>query len=199
MRGLDRIEVGADFLLCAALLFFLDRDGLVPMVLVSCALHELGHWVVIEALGGRVTLLRLSCAGAELRLSHARRPSPGRLLLSALAGPAVNLLLAFAAAGLARIGAGPRLYLFAGLNLGLALFNLLPARWLDGGKILWCGAALLGSERLGERLADVGTAAVCVLLIGAGGALLWQSGGRNFTLLLAALWALVMARRDAAL
>ena len=54
----------------------------------ACTFHELAHWSVIRALGGRVVLLRLSCAGAEMRLSAAHPLSPGGMLLAAVAGPA---------------------------------------------------------------------------------------------------------------
>ena len=109
---LGRVEISGGALLVWALLYYMDNSG--------AAL-----WV-----------LRLTFAGAELRLSAAREMPHGRMMLVTLAGPMTNLLLALFSMVLARHGVGERLYLFAGINLGLAVFNLLPAGWLDGGMLL---------------------------------------------------------------
>jgi len=193
---LGRLEVSGGALGLLALLYYLDDSGAAAWVLLACLLHELGHWGAVRALGGRVARLRISCAGAELRLSPARPLSNGGVLLAALAGPGANLAAAWVSVLLARRGAGGRLYFFAGLNLGLALFNLLPAGWLDGGKALEALLAQAGREDLGRRLGEVGSDVTAGLLLAAGGALLWQSGGRNFTLLIAGLWVTAAARRE---
>ena len=41
---LGRVEVTGGFLLLTAWLNYLDRQGVVPLALLACALHELGHW-----------------------------------------------------------------------------------------------------------------------------------------------------------
>lgn len=193
---LGRVKIGAGALVALALLFYLDRSGVTAMVLAACFLHELGHWGAIHALGGQVAALRLTWAGAELRLSSAHRLTPGRMALAALAGPAVNLLLALGGVFLARQGAGGRFYLFAGLNLGLGCFNLLPAGWLDGGRILEALLAAAGREDLGRRVTSLCSALVAALLLLAGGFLLWESDGRNFTVLAAGIWMAAAARSE---
>lgn len=187
---LGRIEISCGAVAVAAILFYCDRDGVAPWLLLACTLHELGHWWAIRALGGKVRSGRLSCVGAELHLSPATPLSPQKLTLAALAGPAMNLLLAGGSAFLARRGLGVRLYLFAGLNLGLAGFNLLPAGRLDGGRALTGVLCWMGKEELAERVTQVGSFTMVVLLFAVGGMLFWQSGGRNFTVILAAFWML---------
>jgi len=183
-----KVEITGGFLLETALLYYLDRDSLFPWAALACTLHEVGHWAAIRLLGGRVVRLRLTAWGAEMRLSAARPLSHGQMIAAALAGPAANLLLALLSALLARRGLGWRLYLFTGLNLGLACFNLLPASWLDGGRALRSTAALLRSEGAGERLADAVSLGTAVFTALCGGLLLWWSGGTKFTLLLMGLW-----------
>lgn len=184
------VEISGGALLIWALLYYIDIDGVTPMILLSCLLHELGHCLAIHLLGGQVNRLRLTFAGAELRLSAAKPLSPRRMMLVALAGPAANLLSALTAAALARRGVGSWLYFFAGLNLGLAVFNLLPAGWLDGGRLLREGLSWLGREELGEAVIALFAWIAATALLGLGGALFWHSGGRNFTLLLAGVWML---------
>lgn len=190
------IEVTGGAVFLSALLYYFDSAGVVPCMLASCLLHELGHIGAVYALGGRVHRVRLSCTGAALTLDRSRPLSPGSMLLVAFAGPAVNLALAWAGANLAHFGWGPGLYFLAGLNLGLALFNLLPVCWLDGGVILENLFLLLGAEALGSRAVELLSEAVLALLLGTGLALLWLSGGRSFTLLVAGLWMAWGVRRE---
>lgn len=191
-----RIEVSGGFLFLAALLYYLDADGVVLWALLACALHELGHLTAIHLMGGGVTRLRLTAAGAELHLSAVRPLPPGRLFLAALAGPAVNLAAALFSARLARIGLEERFYLFAGLNLGLAVLNLLPVGWLDGGRALISLADLMGKPEAGHRLTEICAVGFAAALTFFGSLLLWQSGGRNFTLLITGLWMAGMAKQE---
>ncbi len=179
-----RVEITAGALVLWAALFYLDQGGAVPQVLAACALHEGGHLLAIRLLGGRVAAFRVSCVGAELRLSSRHPLGPGRELAAALAGPAVNLLLALACAGL-----GEGWHCFAGLNLALGCFNLLPLYPLDGGRALGCLLALLGRPGWGAGAARVLSAALCGgLLMGA--LVLWRAGEPNLTLPCLAGWLL---------
>lgn len=191
---LGRLEISGEALVVAAILFYFDRDGVMPWLLLACALHELGHWWAIRALGGKVRNGRISCTGAELKLSSAYPLSPGRLVLAALAGPMMNFFLAAGSNFLAHHGLGVKLYLFAGLNLGLAGFNLLPARQLDGGRALAGLLCWAGREDMAERVTGLGTLGVTVLLFLVGILLFGQSEGRNFTVLLVGIWMMGTSR-----
>jgi Zn-dependent protease len=61
---------------------------------------------------------------------------PEQEMVIALAGPAVNLVLAAAFAWVWLLVDSPVVLVFAALNLGMALFNLLPAYPMDGGRVL---------------------------------------------------------------
>lgn len=184
MRG--RAEVTSGFLLLLAWLNYLDRSLLVPLALCACAAHELGHIFVIRLLGGRIKGIRLTSIGAELIL--ARPLSYWQEGLSALAGPGTNLLLALT---FCRIRSG---LTFAGLNLALAAFNLLPVGRLDGGRALHCTLALLAgpgpADQAGRWLDVLCTAAA--LAAGLFLAVFWG----NFSLLLVAFWLLALFLRQ---
>ena len=90
---------------------------------------------------------------------------------------------------LAAVGLGEDFYVFAGLNLGMACFNLLPVAPLDGGRALRSLAALLWSGALGERLVQLSSLAVSLALTVGGGVLVLR-GRANFTLLITACWLL---------
>ena len=175
------MEASGGFFLLLAWLNYLDRSRVVPMALAACLLHELGHYLAIRLAGGDVKLIRLTAVGAEMVLD--RPLGYWRELLAALAGPAVNLSLA------ALFCRRPWGLGFAGLNLALGCFNLLPVGRLDGGRALWCLlSALAGPEA--ARLVREGLDSLCAAALLAAGLWLARAGG-NITLLLVALWLLV--------
>ncbi len=114
---------------------------------LSVLLHELGHAWVSSQYGIRTIEIVMFPIGGLSRL--ARRAKPGEELWIALAGPAVNMVLAvilyFVATtkspmiSLQGLGNSTdenlATQLFIG-NLALAGFNLLPAFPMDGGRIL---------------------------------------------------------------
>lgn len=191
-----KTEISKGALLALAIIYYLDSSGAVVWVLAGCLLHEAGHWMAIKLLGGKVVSFSLTLGGAELRLSATHPLPPRKMLLAVVAGPLANLIAVAASMWLAQRGAGERLYLFAGVNLGLALFNLLPADWLDGGRVLKSLFAWFGRSAAGERLTRIFSGVVAAILLSFGGLLFWQSEGRNFTLLAAGLWMVAVAGRE---
>lgn len=107
----------------------------------SVALHELGHSIVAIARGCRVREILLLPIGGVAQLEGLPR-NPRDEMLIAVAGPAVSLLLflSFGAVALffhlLRLMTPALLFgMLSGINLMLALFNLLPSFPMDGGRI----------------------------------------------------------------
>jgi len=141
------------------------------LFLGSLLAHELGHALVARRVGVRVRGITLWLLGGVAQLED-EPATPGAELRVAIVGPAVSLALA-AGFGLAALAGGlaglPALavvvvaWLAVG-NTALALFNLLPAAPLDGGRVLH---GLLW-RRHGDRLRASVTATRAGQLVGAG-------------------------------
>jgi Zn-dependent protease len=118
------------------------------LTLFACVvLHEFGHAFMARRFGIHTRDIVLFPIGGVGRLE--RIPDvPSQEFLIALAGPAVSVGIAAALFAALRLqGAAPQLEEFAGgdlsfaerlmsINAGLALFNLLPAFPMDGGRVL---------------------------------------------------------------
>ena len=122
------------------LLLWRDHSGLVRMALAASLLHESGHILVYCRLTGRFPPLTLSAGGIGLRLTD-ERFTPRQLLALAAAGPAVNLTLCAVFWLAQQRQASYAGSFFAGVNLCLGLFNLLPVGPLDGRRMLAALAA----------------------------------------------------------
>jgi Zn-dependent protease/CBS domain-containing protein len=128
---------------------------------VSVLLHEVGHALVARLYGLRTLEIVMYPIGGVSRLE--RPPSSRQEPLIALAGPFVNLVIAvvllatqhdFLPLETLRIPTDANLIeRIAVGNLLLAVFNLLPAYPMDGGRVLRALIALRKSEDEATRMA----------------------------------------------
>jgi Zn-dependent protease/CBS domain-containing protein len=150
------VHVHFTFLLLLIFLLVSGFDSTQPVALYLCyvfaivasvLLHEAAHAMAAWRCGVRTVEVTLFPTGGVSRFDRA--PSTKQELWIALAGPLANLLIAASMFGiLASQGKLPRDFSLGGTgsanllvqiglgNLVLAVFNLLPAAPMDGGRIL---------------------------------------------------------------
>ena len=110
---------------------------LVLAVFVVIAVHELAHALVARRFGVPTREILLLPIGGIASIEHMPE-RPGQELAIAIVGPLVNLALA----GILWLAPGDFAWQLARINLGLALFNLIPAFPMDGGRALRAVLAL---------------------------------------------------------
>jgi Zn-dependent protease/predicted transcriptional regulator len=152
--------------------------GLMILLFTCVVLHELGHSLVAQKFGLKVREIVLLPIGGIARLEK-NPEKPLHELLIAAAGPLVNVAIAvllFFAGGLAvNLGAlegrslletpvgPPSLAVLWGwlftANVALAVFNMIPAFPMDGGRVLRAALAMkMGFSRATRIATSVGQA-----------------------------------------
>ncbi|HWR41577.1 site-2 protease family protein [Sporomusa sp.] len=184
-----------------ALIALFSAAGLVSKILLvfSAVLwHELSHMLMASGLGYKVKQVEFLPFGAMARVERLADAGAGSEIMIAAAGPLASLVLAaLCYAQMSEAGSWQEVLRFYGeVNLTLALFNLLPALPLDGGRIL---RAILSRRRdYREATAIVVTISHmigCLLILFAGGGY-WLHGTINLTMLIAAGFLLITARTE---
>jgi Zn-dependent protease len=177
------------FLLLLGVVFFTNLGGSPGAALSATAmlvavfgcvvLHELGHALTARAYGIPTRDITLYPIGGVARLERLT-DRPVEEFWIALAGPAVNVAIAaalaillnldgvpLAAGSLLRLmGQGDFLATLLIANAGLALFNLLPAFPMDGGRILRAVLAHFQGQLRATRIAaGLGVAVAGLILL----------------------------------
>lgn len=162
----------------------------VVLTLFGCLiLHELGHALMARSFGIQTRDITIYPIGGVARLERMSE-KPWQEFWIALAGPAVNVAIAgllfvmlwpaYGSAvlplignmGVMHIGLLDFLVVLLNLNLFLALFNMIPAFPMDGGRILRALLSVkLGQLTATEIAAGVGSAAVVLMVLAGFGAI----------------------------
>jgi Zn-dependent protease len=167
VAGID-LYLHATFLIVFLFVPQVGSGGLGSALLIcsvfGCVLlHELGHALAARRFGIRTIDITLYPIGGVARLERMPR-APAAELVIALAGPAVNFAIAAAIGALFFVGAaGFGLTLSSDsflvqlliINLGLGLFNLIPAFPMDGGRVLRAALSTMVGRAQATRVASI--------------------------------------------
>ncbi|MBI1900757.1 MAG: site-2 protease family protein [Planctomycetia bacterium] len=179
-------------------------SGLFLVALFGCiVLHELGHALMARRFGIRTLDITLLPIGGLARLERLPK-KPLHELLVAVAGPAVNVVIAGVLMGVLALAGGlgrllslnaesflgwPFLVQLTTVNILLVLFNMLPALPMDGGRVFRALLAMTMPYTKATRVAA---------LVGQGMAVLFFLGGIfiSWTLALVGLFVYFAAQRE---
>ncbi len=164
--------------------------ALMVLLFVCVTLHELGHSLVGRIFGIPVRSITLLPIGGVAQITK-NPDKPVHELLIAIAGPLVNVFIALLLLAALGFSAAPQMLTAHGLlpdvmsntpslltllswllmaNVSLAIFNLIPAFPLDGGRVFRALIAMFTGYPLATRIASV-TGQFIALILGIYGVL----------------------------
>lgn len=135
MKGRARWDIRPGGVLLLALLYFFGDLQILAALLGSIAVHEGGHALALRTFGARVRRVRVDVTGFCMDF-HGLRLTRGQECVSAAAGPLAGGLTAWLLSFLGNWYGSAFLLLFAGTSLVLTVFNLIPAKPLDGWRVV---------------------------------------------------------------
>ena len=160
---IGKLNVQIDFMFVAIVTIFLlvDQTGISAIALLACFIHELGHIVMFIAVGYTPQKLTFELTGIRLT-KPIQELSRGKELLVQLAGSGTNLAIFFLL--VSTIESVSFYSIFGVTHLVLGVFNLLPLKSFDGGKVLSIIASYFMSENATQIVCTI-TDFICILFL----------------------------------
>lgn len=133
---LKKIEIAMSFSFFAviALLQLIQGTNYMLFALIACIIHELGHIFVMCLLSIAPQKITFYGAGIKITPDYKKITSVFQDFLILIAGSATNLILFGILYPLSQNSF--QIALFATFNLVIGIFNLIPFKHFDGGKII---------------------------------------------------------------
>lgn len=159
-----RISFHFSFFAVISIMLLLDGEGCLLLGFYACLLHEMGHLAAMLWLNVPLSEICFYGAGVKIVPKKSKLSGYGKELAVLAAGPLANIIVFAAAYFLI----GGQAAVFGAVSLVTGLFNLLPLKGFDGGRMLSLAAerfaAPLGLWETKTALAGINIAALAVLL-----------------------------------
>lgn len=182
-----KTEVNISFFFATAVtvISMFDRSNMIILNMLAAICHETGHFLCMILLGEAPERLDITPFGMRIQKRCVNSLSFSGEALCAVAGPAVNFIIAAIFCLIDMHAKSVFLQKFIFINIIIGILNMLPCQPLDGSRILYfCIVRRLGEEKT-EKILKYISAAV-ILPVAAAGFYVLIKSGYNFSLLLIA-------------
>ena len=146
------LKIHPVFLAVVALSVLLGNAGLVMAFMLAIAIHECAHILTAKAVGLNVESMYVLPFGCAAEISGYENAEYAKEIITAAAGPAVNIFTACVLTLLPKMYLDDMMMLFIWANVTLAAINMLPVLPLDGGRIMMAAMKSFLNERTAWRL-----------------------------------------------
>lgn len=185
------VTIQIEFLFVALVTIFLlvDQSGIATTALLVCLIHELGHILMFFLVGFKPHKICFDVTGICLVKPTASLNYAKEVLVQ-LAGSTTNFIL-FAIFS-HTVNAITPVSIFAVTNLVVGIFNLLPLKSFDGGKLLEITLLKCMSIRMVDRICNIIDLAFIFLML-IGSVYLFITAEQSFTLIVLTIYLMFTA------
>jgi len=181
---ITKLKVNATAILIIALLYYVMETEIFFAVLSAVIAHELGHVIFLSIFGLRIQRLRVEIKG--FCIDYSGYCSAAEHIIIAFAGPLAGFAYAYFASQLSDGLNLEWLSFSSGISLVLSVFNLLPAKPLDGGRIFEYATYILCGEQKGRVICETIGIVIGFAIMAAG--ILSMLMDKGMALLIASTW-----------
>ncbi len=179
------VSITWHFLALITFMLSLRSENVLYAVLFSL-FHETGHLAAMTALGNAPQSVAFELTGINIKRIEQTGVSLTQEIIIALAGPFFNLILFLLFVLIYSQNGSAKAFNAASVNLIFMIFNLLPVKGLDGGKVLYYSVSQLFSYKSAKIFLAL-SSVIFILLMFSYGAYVLYVTRYNFTMLIIAL------------
>lgn len=148
--------------------------SLLMCLFVSVLLHEFGHAIMAARFNIPTKKIMLIPFGG-IALIDGRDLTPRSEFFIAIAGPIVNLIISIFFGAIAYFSSIYFIYYIVAINMIMAIFNMIPAYPMDGGRVVRSILELYFGRKRATKLAVAISTVISILFIIAGAMSGWIS------------------------
>ncbi len=191
------VECEVKFLFVALLAFFLiiDKTLNVFLTLLSSLIHECGHLFAMILSGNKPEKVVFELGGINIINRSKTCLSFNKEIIIAFSGPLVNLVSTLLCCFVYDYVKNEKILTFASVNLILMVFNLLPIKSLDGGRILYYFLSKKHNMSFSKRIIYV-LSIIFIAITFSWGIYVFIHTGFNFSIIIIAVFLLLSLFSD---
>lgn len=149
-----KVTIYPVFMLLVAAALYFDPGWIMPGIVISVVVHELGHIIVLNIIGVPIEAIEFSISGIAIKTDY-RLMSYFQEFVASISGPVASYVLAAALSFAARKTGYEYINIIAGISMIYGIFNLLPIRPLDGGSALNACLNIIFSLEISEKIITI--------------------------------------------
>ncbi len=146
-----KVTISFTFFALVLLLFVFRKSDFLYLTCFFAIIHALGHLFALNKFGVKICELKISLFGANIKTESFKKIPIKKEIIVLFSGPLINLILSAVLYFVNLIIQNVDLNNLILINLGLAIFNLLPFYNFDGGKIV----EILLKSKFNEKLSEI--------------------------------------------
>ena len=190
-----KVEITFLFVAFVSFVISLEVPSNVLATILSSMFHEFGHLFTMISLENKPLKVRFELTGINIIRNQETAISVKNEIFISLGGPIINALITFVSCIVFAFHDSELVLSLACINLIITIFNLLPIKKLDGGRILYYFLSIKFDYVTCSKILKI-TSICFIIIIFVWGIYVFIASRFNFSLILIAIFLLISYFND---